>query len=139
MKLWVIIFDRCEQFADAYPRCQFLPNFSTQSHFRRFARLHLPAGKLPPVFPFAITTLRGKDPVAIADNGCHHLNMFPLIHTLHYPIALDAIAYRLLANIETVGIYLVQFLLKEAIDNLVIDSSRDIRVWHSCMIKMIVA
>lgn len=48
-------------------------------------------------------------------------------------------AYRLLANIETVGIYLVQFLLKEAIDNLVIDSSRDIRVWHSCMIKMIVA
>lgn len=37
------------------------------------------------------------------------------------------------------GIYLVQFLLKEAIDNLVIDSSRDIRVWHSCMIKMIVA
>ena len=48
-------------------------------------------------------------------------------------------AYRLLANIETVGIYLVQFLLKEAIDNLVIDSSWDIRVWHSCMIKMIVA
>ena len=58
---------------------------------------------------------------------------------LHYPIALYAIAYRLLANIETVGIYLIQFLLKEAIDNLVIDSSWDIRVWHSCMIKMIVA
>lgn len=48
-------------------------------------------------------------------------------------------AYRLLTDIETVGIYLVQFLLKEAIDNLVIDSSWDIRVWHSCMIKMIVA
>ena len=68
--------------------CQLLAYFSLQSNFGRFARLHLSARKLPPVFPFAITTLCGKYALAVADYGGNHFYMFSFFCVRNYPIAL---------------------------------------------------
>ena len=53
---------------------QFFVYFPVQSLLWRLAGFYLTAGKLPPVFPFAISSLRSKDsPLLIKDYRSNYL------------------------------------------------------------------
>ena len=80
MELGVVVFDGLEQASDGDVRFQLLAYLATQSLLGRLAGLDLAAGKLPPVFPLAVATLRGEDAsFGIADDCRHHFN---LLHTV---------------------------------------------------------
>lgn len=76
VEVGVVVADCDEEAFHGDFSCQLLAYLSLQGCFGRFARLHLSARKLPPVFPFAITSLCGKYAVALADNGGNHFYMF---------------------------------------------------------------
>ena len=66
----IVVFDGAEQGADADLGREFFTDFAVEGLFGCFARFHLSSGKFPPVFPFAVSALGGKDAsVGIADDG----------------------------------------------------------------------
>ena len=69
MELGVVPFDRVQQVAHDDGTGQFLGDFPAQGIFPAFAGLHLPAGKLPPVFPGAVAPLGGENAALLDDEG----------------------------------------------------------------------
>ena len=77
MKLRVIILNRCKQITYFNFCCQFLPDLTFQSIFWRFPWFNLASRKLPPILPFAITTLGGEQPTILDDDGSNDFYVFP--------------------------------------------------------------
>ncbi len=67
---------------------QFLSNLSLERLLWCFPSLYFTARELPPVLPFAMSSLSREDAVSFADNCCHNFYMFHII--LHYAVHLKS-------------------------------------------------
>lgn len=76
MEFRVIVLYRAEEGIDTNIGRQFLTNLPFQGPLRGFTGLHLPTGKLPPILPLTVASLRGENPVILAYNGCNHFYLF---------------------------------------------------------------
>src|SRR5574344_1617633 len=76
MEFRVVIFHRAEEFIHADFRRQFLTNLPLQSFLWCFSSLHLPARKLPPVFPLAVSSLCGEYLIIFANNRSYDFYLF---------------------------------------------------------------
>ena len=89
VKLWVIILHCTKKLIHADLRRQLLANFPHQRLLRSLPSLHLSARKLPPVLPFAISTLRGEYLVSFADYRCDDLYLFHLFRWYLFAFAIS--------------------------------------------------
>ena len=62
---------------------ELLFDFAHDAFFRRFARLHFPAGKFPAVLKVAVAALRGKNAALMMKNGRAH---FDSLHFAFSPV-----------------------------------------------------
>lgn len=82
----IVVLHRGEQAAHLNLGGQLLAYLALEGVLRLLAGLNLAAGKLPPIFPFAIAALRGQHFCAVDDYGrnyvyCLHVCIF--LHRVH--------------------------------------------------------
>jgi hypothetical protein len=61
MELGIVIIYCTKKLFNANLGCQFFAYLTLESFFGFFSRFYLPTRKLPPILPFAISSLSGED------------------------------------------------------------------------------
>ena len=84
MESRIVVLHRHDKPVDRDLCVQLLTYLAPQCVLTAFALLYLAAGKLPPVFPLAITALCGKHQTVAADNGSHHFYMLHVLYINRY-------------------------------------------------------